>query len=45
MGSGQKRLAPAAAFISPEPMPAQMSWGQEAALESANRAAREIDQA
>jgi len=26
-------------------MPAQMSWGQEAALESANRAAREIDQA
>jgi hypothetical protein len=41
MGSDRKRLAPAAAFISPEPM----RRSQEAALESANRAAREIDQA
>jgi hypothetical protein len=42
--SGRKHPVPAGAFIL-RGYAAQMSWGQEAALESANRAAREIDQA
>ena len=43
-GSWAERLVPAGAFISPA-ISAQMSRGQELLLESANRAAREIDQA